>query len=254
LSYEIGPSQQLPCWNRRYRRLKKKISEVKSLPESSSGLAGARGVGKQSIVVPPNLKSLEHTRIEKPADKSEFIEQRRKEIKPTPIQMEGEISDAEEVEAALPNVSEPAPVAPAAPLPELGLNEPPESVEPTPEPQDWAHSISETQIMEWWVEFADTQSMRVSSLMKTIRPKSRGNEIVAIVHPGKVDMFDAVKFPFGRFILEKSEGKLSQLVIEPGEIEETERKPYTEREKLEYLMKKNPGLDDFVKKLGLLLP
>jgi len=42
--------------------------------------------------------------------------------------MEGEISDAEEVEAALPNVSEPAPVAPAAPLPELGLNEPPESV------------------------------------------------------------------------------------------------------------------------------
>jgi hypothetical protein len=172
-----------------------------------------------------------------------------------PIQMEGDISDAEEVDSDVTvNDTASSVQVPSGPIPELGLNEPPDPIEVEASPQDWAHSISESQIMEWWIEFADTQSMRVSSLMKTIRPKVRGNEIVAVVHPGKVDMFDAVKFPFGRFILEKSEGKISHLIIEAGEIEETERKPYTEREKLEYLIKKNPGLDEFVKKLGLMLP
>jgi hypothetical protein len=225
------------------------------LPESNSGISSPKTSGKQAVVIPPNLKTLEQTRIEKPADKSEFIEQKRKEIKPMPVQMQGEISEAEVVELDASAIeTTKTNVIPSGPLPELGLNEPPDSIETSSAPQDWAHSISESQIMEWWIEFADTQSMRVSSLMKTIRPKARGNEVVAVVHPGKVDMFDAVKFPFGRFIQEKSEGKLSQLVIEAGEIEETERKPYTEREKLEYLMKKNPGLEDFVKKLGLMLP
>lgn len=137
---------------------------------------------------------------------------------------------------------------------ELSLNEPPDEIEKTAPTDEWANAIPETTLLGWWQEFIETQSVRTASLMKTLRPRQEGDKVIVTVPPKKDEMLEAVKFPFNRFISEVSDGKLQSMVIEIGEIEETERRPYTDKEKLDYLMKRHPELDDIIKKLGLRLP
>ena len=96
--------------------------------------------------------------------------------------------------------------------------------------------------------------MRISSLLRTILPRVVADEVVIEVPPSKVEMLEAVRFPFNRFIADKSENRLKKLRIDAGESVQTERKPYTDREKLEYLIQKNPKLAEVVKKLDLKLP
>jgi hypothetical protein len=137
---------------------------------------------------------------------------------------------------------------------ELGLDEPPLIESAIPEPKDWAHSIPEPLLMQWWEEFIETQSVRTASFMKTIRPLIEDKDVVVKVPASKVEVLEAVKFPFNRFISDRSQGKLNNFRVEPGEVVEQERRPYTDKEKLEYMIKKNPGLEEIIKKLGLRLP
>jgi hypothetical protein len=140
------------------------------------------------------------------------------------------------------------------PQSELGLNEPPVVVEKGVEPTDWAHSIPESTLIQWWNEFIETQSMKTASLMKMVRPSLDGKDVVVTIAASKMEVLEAVKFPFNRFIADKSEGKLTSLRIEAGEVVQQERRPYTDKEKLDYMIKKHPELEDIIKKLGLRLP
>lgn len=137
---------------------------------------------------------------------------------------------------------------------ELSLNEPPDNLETETVKEGWAGSVQESALMSWWNEFVDGQSMRTASLLKTIRPSVDGSNVVITVPPKKTEMLESVKYTFNRFIYEKSEGKLTSLKIVPGDMVETERKPYTDKEKLEFLVEKHPELKDVIEKLGLRLP
>lgn len=137
---------------------------------------------------------------------------------------------------------------------ELGLDEPPLIENKTTEPNDWANSIPESTLMQWWEEFIETQSVRTASFMKTIRPFIEARDVVVKVPASKVEVLEAVKFPFNRFIADRSQGKLNNFRVEAGEVVEQERRPYTDKEKLEYMIRKNPGLEEIIKKLGLRLP
>jgi len=221
---------------------------------------------KQAIAV-VNTKPLEKTRVDLVGGFEAFKKQKQEEAgtdKQTGLPKSQEVNVADKVEQNEVSSAEPentdtdseiseTHVEPVI-VAELGLDEPPEIIEPLPVVKDWAHSIPESTIMAWWNEFIESQSMRTGSLMKTLRPSVVANEVVVTVHQSKVEVLDSVKFPFNRFINEKSEGKLTNLKIEVGDLVEQERKPYTEKEKLEYLIKKNPKLDELIQKLGLRLP
>ncbi|MCC7299339.1 MAG: hypothetical protein IT244_13475 [Bacteroidia bacterium] len=211
-----------------------------------------------------NTKPLEKTRVDLVGGFEAFKKQKQEEagadkstglpvaqdkepaVHDQTIESAAVLAEPQNIEAT--NLAEPVVVA------ELGLDEPPDVIEPLPEVQDWAHSIPESTLMAWWHEFIEGQTMRTGSLMKTLRPSVVGTEVVLTVHASKVEVLDGVKFPFNRFINEKSEGKLTNLKIEVGDLVEQERKPYTEKEKLEYLIKVNPKLEDLIQKLGLRLP
>lgn len=138
------------------------------------------------------------------------------------------------------------------PQTELGLGEPPNVV--AEQPSDWAHRPTEAQLKQWWEEFSATQTPRISSLLRTVTPKMDGEEVVIAVPPSRIEPLEPVKFPFNRFISEVSGGVLKKLRVEAGEMEQMERKPYTEKEKLEYLQKKNPKIGEIIDKLDLKLP
>lgn len=221
-----------------------------------------------------NTKPLEHTRINIKDEFQAFKEAKIQNMPPKPqvevkesTQSEDhQLSEADTVQSPIKQQSiaepevltlnEPDPKEPVVQSPvasELGLDEPPEIIENTT-PNDWAHSIPEAQLQEWWKEFAETQSMKTASFMKTLRPTALGKEIIVVLPPSKAEVLDNVKFPFNRFIEEKSEGKLTTLVIELGELQETDRKPYTEKEKLDFLIKKHPQIENLIDKLGLRIP
>ncbi len=145
------------------------------------------------------------------------------------------------------------PVSPE-PQTELGLGEPPEPVAEPVVGDNWADHPTEVQLKQWWAEFVETQPVRISSLLKTTTPKIEHDEVVIVMPPSRIEPLEIVKFPFNRFIQDISEGRLKRLRIDAGEVEQMERKPYTEKEKLEYLQKMNPILKDVIDKLDLKLP
>jgi hypothetical protein len=137
---------------------------------------------------------------------------------------------------------------------ELGLEEPPAVTDENDPNPNWGELPSETQLKLWWEEFCLQQPVRISSLLRTVIPSMEGNEVVIKVAPSKMEPLEPIKFPFNRFISEISGNKLNKLRVEKGEIEQIERKPYTEKEKLEYLQKQHPILREVIEKLDLKLP
>jgi hypothetical protein len=137
---------------------------------------------------------------------------------------------------------------------ELGLNEPPENAVLSETNSEWANSVGESELISWWNQFVETQSVKTASLMKMMRPVREGNEVVVTIAASKMEVLEAVRFPFNRFITDISGGRLTGMRIVAGEVKEQERKPYTDKEKLDYLTKKNPELEEIIRKLGLRLP
>jgi len=136
----------------------------------------------------------------------------------------------------------------------LGLNEPPENAVLSETNSEWANSVGESELISWWNQFVETQSVKTASLMKMMRPVREGNEVVVTIAASKMEVLEAVRFPFNRFITDISGGKLTSLRIVAGEVKEQERRPYTDKEKLDYMIKKNPDLEEVIRKLGLRLP
>lgn len=214
-----------------------------------------------------NSKPLEHTRVNLNQEYESFIKAKTEQYA---VDQKGKVP----VEAEIPNSNMEVQKTPneevkeISELPksqemelesqvqvELGLDEPPAIVADSAEnSNDWGHVISDRQLMEWWQEFSDTQSVKTASFMKTLMPTMEGEEVVVTLSPSKADVLDNVRFPFKRFITEASGGKLTGLLVKTGEVQEQDRKPYTEKEKLEYLIKKHPELDTLMQKLGLRLP
>lgn len=141
------------------------------------------------------------------------------------------------------------------PQTELAYDIPPEESQTVVEPNDWAHTIHMNDFLPAWEEFIDSQSVRISTLLKIVKPEIQGTDFVLTVSGrAQQEGLDSIRFPLTRYVNEKSNGKLTKVVIKLGELQEAESRPYTEKEKLEYLMKKKPVLADIIKKLELRIP
>ncbi len=129
--------------------------------------------------------------------------------------------------------------------------------EPPQEEQKVAENAAVTQesVGQYWLEFSQTVGLRASSLMKAISPILNGNDVVVTVaSAAQQDAIEDIRMDFIRFVSQKTGGQIQSLRIEKGAAEITDRKPYTEKEKLEFMLSKNPEWKEMIDKLGLRLP
>lgn len=108
-------------------------------------------------------------------------------------------------------------------------------------------------LKDGWMEFAGQCSPRISSLMKTVNIRLNGTEAVAETgSSSQTGALEEIRIEFVRFITKYSGGKIASLKFE--QVQATEgnaRKPYTEKEKLEFLINKNPKLKETIERLNL---
>jgi len=109
---------------------------------------------------------------------------------------------------------------------------------------------------EFWVDFYQPQTPRVLTCLKGLKYAIEDNVLVvtlnashqeSIIEEIRPQMMQAIRAQIPHLNIQGI-----QSVV--GKIEVQERRPYTDKEKLEYLMKKHPGLAEALESLHLRLP
>lgn len=103
-----------------------------------------------------------------------------------------------------------------------------------------------------WNEFIASQSIRIASFLKNLTPRIQGDAVwVTVSIKAQEEALEPIRPDFARFINKTTNGALVRLNVEVGSFEKAELKPYTDKEKLEFLIKKNPKVAEFVQKLEI---
>ena len=116
--------------------------------------------------------------------------------------------------------------------------------------------ISNKNIDEAWVEFYQSQTTRVLTCLKSLKYEHLGNQLIITLNASHQEsIIDEIR----PMLMQMLKNQVPHLAIQSivsvmGEIEVQERRPYTDKEKLEYLIKKHPGLGEALESLHLRLP
>ncbi|MEY2870930.1 MAG: hypothetical protein RLZZ146_853 [Bacteroidota bacterium] len=109
---------------------------------------------------------------------------------------------------------------------------------------------------EFWVAFYQTQTPRVLTCLKGLKYAFEDGQLIitlnashqeSIIEEIRPQMMQAFKAQLPQL-------KIQTIQTEMGKIEVQERRPYTDKEKLDYLTKKHPGLAEALESLHLRLP
>lgn len=117
-------------------------------------------------------------------------------------------------------------------------------------------SIVNKSIDEAWVEFYQSQTTRVLTCLKSLKYEHAGNQLIITLNASHQEgIIDEIR----PTLMQLLKNQVPQLAIQSivsvmGEVEVQERRPYTDKEKLEYLIKKHPGLGEALESLHLRLP
>lgn len=125
-------------------------------------------------------------------------------------------------------------------------------VKTVPEETNREVQIDQQQVQTWWNEFAETQPMRLKSLLRSINPELREDLVVIKVLGSAEETLSEIEGKLNAYFREKSGGKIKSVIKERGELSK-ESTPYTQQEKLNVLLKKYPELQDVIDKLELYL-
>jgi DNA polymerase-3 subunit gamma/tau len=100
-----------------------------------------------------------------------------------------------------------------------------------------------------------TKSPRLSNLLKSVKFDFEGPDLKLIVQ-SKMQFvaIEEIKTELIQEIISLSNNRYNSIIIELGEVTETTRKPYTDKEKLDFLVDKHPMLQNAIDKLQLRLP
>jgi DNA polymerase III subunit gamma/tau len=117
-------------------------------------------------------------------------------------------------------------------------------------------SIVNKSIDEAWVEFYQSQTTRVLTCLKSLKYEHAGNQLIITLNASHQEgIIDEIR----PTLMQLLKNQVPQLAIQSivsvmGEVEVQERRPYTDKEKLDYLIKKHPGLGEALESLHLRLP
>ena len=119
-----------------------------------------------------------------------------------------------------------------------------------------ASNNSKQTLDEFWVDFYQTQTPRVLTCLKGLKYGIEEGQLVITLNASHQDgiieeirtlMMQAIKKQVAHL-------KIQSIQTVMGKIEVQERRPYTDKEKLDYLVKKHPGLAEALESLHLRLP
>ncbi len=103
-------------------------------------------------------------------------------------------------------------------------------------------------------EFSATQSSRVGGLIKSVLYALDGSQVVVTVSSKAQELaMEDIRIPLMQFLLKRSRNTINNVITVLGEVEETEKRPYTDKEKLDYFLKKHSELNEVIEKLHLRL-
>ena len=117
-------------------------------------------------------------------------------------------------------------------------------------------SISNKNIDEAWMEFYQSQTTRVLTCLKSLKYEHLGNQLIITLNASHQEsIIDEIRPTLMQMLKNQVPHLAIQSIVSVmGEIEVQERRPYTDKEKLEYLIKKHPGLGEALESLHLRLP
>ena len=109
---------------------------------------------------------------------------------------------------------------------------------------------------EAYVGFYQTQGPRVLTCLKSLKYRlDEGHLVIELSTSGQESIIEEIKPHFMQFLKERlHKNPVKQMGWEMGEIQVVERRPYTDKEKLDYLVKKHPILGEALDSLHLRLP
>ena len=119
-----------------------------------------------------------------------------------------------------------------------------------------ASNHSKQTLDEFWVDFYQTQTPRVLTCLKGLKYGIEEEQLIITLNASHQDgiieeirtlMMQAIKKQVAHL-------KIQSIQTVMGKIEVQERRPYTDKEKLDYLVKKHPGLAEALESLHLRLP
>ncbi len=104
-------------------------------------------------------------------------------------------------------------------------------------------------------KISENKSQRIVSLLKSVKCDI-DNNLFKITASSQLHMvaFEELRISLTQDLITHSGGRITELVLEMGEVEYAARRPYTDKEKLDYLIEKHPKLIDAMEKLQLRLP
>jgi DNA polymerase-3 subunit gamma/tau len=109
---------------------------------------------------------------------------------------------------------------------------------------------------EFWVDFYQTQTPRVLTCLKGLKYGIEEGQLIIILNATHQDVIIEEIRPLMMQAIKKhiAHLKIQSIQTVMGKIEVQERRPYTDKEKLDYLVKKHPGLAEALESLHLRLP
>jgi DNA polymerase-3 subunit gamma/tau len=119
-----------------------------------------------------------------------------------------------------------------------------------------ASNSSKKTLDEFWVDFYQTQTPRVLTCLKGLKYGIEEGQLVITLNASHQDGIIEEIRPLMMQAIKKQVAhlKIQSIQTVMGKIEVQERRPYTDKEKLDYLVKKHPGLAEALELLHLRLP
>jgi DNA polymerase III subunit gamma/tau len=116
-------------------------------------------------------------------------------------------------------------------------------------------STEETQVASIMEKLVDCFGMRIGTLLKSIKSKIETDTLIFVVTGKMQESFlEELRPDILRELRGLTNSAISKFSFEFEETSETSRKPYTDAEKLNFLLEKHPLLQEAVEKLKLRLP
>ena len=132
-----------------------------------------------------------------------------------------------------------------------------EAAQPTPNSDSGVTSIETYNSLEdAYVGFYQTQGPRISTCLKSLRYRlNDGQLVIELSTSGQESIIEEIKPQLMQFLKRRLPvNQVKNIGWEMGEIQVVERRPYTDKEKLDYLVKKHPALGEALESLHLRLP
>ena len=107
-----------------------------------------------------------------------------------------------------------------------------------------------------YVGFYQTQGPRISTCLKSLKYRLNEDQLlIELSTSGQESIIEEIKPQMMQFLkLRLKPNPVKNIGWEMGEIQVVERRPYTDKEKLEFLVKKHPALGEALESLHLRLP